>query len=374
MEQILITGGAGFIGSHLTYRLIEEGHHVTVYDTLDPQVHDDSRPPAYLHHKARLIKGDVCDYEHLKSLIRDKTIIIHLASMVGNIPSAWKIKRYWDVNVGGTANIIDLLANEEHCCKKLILASSMACYGEGKYACPTCGGQSIIQRKRRDLVIGRFAPLCEACGTTLVAYPTDESFPLNPVTTYGQTKKVQEDMALNFSKEYRFPVVILRYFSVYGPYMSLTNRYGALLPVCINRFKRNKSPIIFEDGLQTRDFISVHDAVEATVRAMYSSQVDGKIYNVGSGKKLSINELVELISIKMNKTISPCTGSAYRRGDVRNCCADISAIASDLDFSPSVGINEGLSELLEWADSAQSTDYFDKVVVELRQRNIIELN
>ncbi|MEW6534113.1 MAG: NAD-dependent epimerase/dehydratase family protein [Candidatus Auribacterota bacterium] len=374
MEHVLITGGAGFIGSHLADRLIAEGHEVTILDTLDPLIHPDGKPPAYMNHKAFFIKGDVCDYDHLRTIIKDQSVIVHLASRVGIMPSLWNIKDYWDVNVGGTVNILDILANGEHCCKKFVLGSSWCVYGEGSYICPSCGVKDMVSRDEESIKKHHYQPACDKCGHDLEAIPTPEDRVTNPSSSYALTKHVQETMVKNFSREYSFPAAIARFFPVYGPRQSLTNQFAGIIPVIINRLKRKKTPILFEDGGQIRDFIWIHDAIEILMRMIYSSDDKCRVYNVGSGRQVSIMKLAGIIARVMSSKIQPSISHMYRRGDIRACYADTSRLQHDLGIFLPVSLELGIDEMLEWAQTAESCDSFEKMIDVYKNKKIIDLN
>lgn len=352
-ENILVIGGAGFIGSHLVDRLIDLGHTVTIFDSLEPHVHFDGKPPSYLNAKAMFVKGDVSDYDHLKSVVKDKTIIFHQASLVGGGRFRGAIKRYYDTNVGGIANVLDMLAHSEHCCKKVLVASSMSCYGEGLYYCPVCGPQEQVSRSINQIEQHIWNPVCPSCGGNLEPQPTPESKRREGNSLYALTKKMQEDMVMNFSTSYKFPVVILRYFSVYGPRQYLSNPYSRVVAMFINRVRNDNPPVVYEDGLQVRDFISVHDVVSANLLAMQSGKSDHKIYNVGSGLKVSILELADTVARVLGKQLKATVTNQFRAGYHRCCYADISRIQSDLGYVPSVSLDQGIAELASWASSPE---------------------
>jgi len=370
--KILVTGGAGFIGSFLTDRLIRDGHSVRVFDNLDPQVHPGGKKPKYLNPRAEFARGDVRDYEALRKAIEGMDLISHHAAAVGVGQSQYQIKHYTDVNIGGTANLLDILANHPHRVKKLIVAASMSSYGEGTYNCGSCGRvrpplRGEEQFKRRD-----WECHCPNCGAVLSPVPIREEDERISSSVYATTKMVQEDTCLIIGSTYSIPTVALRYFNVYGPRQSLSNPYTGVAAIFMSRIKNDKPPVIFEDGLQSRDFISVHDVVEANVLAMAGPKADYKAYNVASGKVTTVLEIAETIAELCGKKITPEITMKFRKGDVRHCIADASRIADDLGFKARVDFREGMRELIQWSEEAEAVDLVDKATAELRARGIVE--
>jgi dTDP-L-rhamnose 4-epimerase len=269
--KLLITGGAGFIGSHLVDALIDRGHEVAIYDNFEPQVH--KTEPEYLNKNAELIRADVRDKETLKNAIMDTEIIFYQAAMVGVGQSMYQVEKYVDVNTFATAKLLDILANEEHSVKKLIVASSMSIYGEGAYQCGDCGIVYPALRSEER----RWEMTCPNCGKEVVPMPTGESKPLQPTSIYAVTKKDQEEMCLAIGRSYGIPTVALRYFNVYGPRQSLNNPYTGVCAIFSSRIKNKNPPLIFEEGLQSRDFISVHDIVKLLKRICWRWKVRMRI-------------------------------------------------------------------------------------------------
>jgi len=261
--RILVTGGAGFIGSHLVDALVEKGHDVVIYDSLEPQVHQKNKIPDYLNKRAEFVKSDVRDKNKLKEVVRNVDIVCHQAAMVGVGQSMYQIESYMDVNTLGTAKLLDILVNEEHSVKKLVVASSMSVYGEGKYTCEECGVGYPKLRPKEQLSAKEWEMKCPNCGKEVKAVPTDEDKPLHPTSIYAISKRDQEEMSLVTGRAYGIPTVALRYFNVYGPRQSLSNPYTGVCAIFSSRIKNNSDPIIFEDGWQSRDFTSVYDIVQA---------------------------------------------------------------------------------------------------------------
>ncbi len=369
--KILCTGGAGFIGSFLVDELIDQGHQVKIYDNIEPQVHPGGQVPDYLNQEAEFIREDVLNYDALADAVKDVDIICHDAAMVGVGQSMYQIKRYMDANTQGTANLLDILVNRKNRVKKLIVASSMSTYGEGAYRCPECGIVSPPLRTDQQMASGDFEVYCPKCGTAAEPIPTPESKLQEINSYYALSKKDQEDMVMLFGQTYGLPVVALRRFNVFGPRQSLSNPYTGVAAIFMSRLKNDHPPIVFEDGLQSRDFISVHDVVRANILAMESDKADGKIYNVGAGRQVSVLEIARTLSRLLEKDIEPEIVGKFRKGDVRHCFADISRIQEDLGFKPEVSLEEGFSELIEWSRTAKAVDMVDQATRELKEKGLV---
>lgn len=370
--KILVTGGAGFIGSFLVDRLIDEGHSVRIFDNLDPQVHPEREKPAYLNPEAEFIRGDVRDYDSLRGAIEGMDAVSHHAAAVGVAQSQYEVKHYVDVNIGGTATLLDILANQPHTVRKLVVAASMSSYGEGVYDCPKCGRvrpplREEEQFKRRD-----WECRCPGCGVSLSPLPIREDDERFSNSIYAITKMVQEDMCLNIGTTYGIPAVALRYFNVYGPRQSLSNPYTGVAAIFMSRIKNDKPPVIFEDGLQSRDFISVHDIVRANMLALSKSEADGSCFNVASGKVTTVREIAETINDLCGKDISPDITMKFRKGDVRHCVADTGKIERELGFKAQVDFREGMKELIDWSEGVEAVDLVDRATRELKEKGIVE--
>jgi len=370
MEKILVTGGVGFIGSHLVDELIKKRYEVIVYDNLDPQVHPDGIPD-YINLKARYIFEDIRKKQELKRLIKEVDCIFHFAAKVGVGQSQYKIREYVNVNIGGTANLLDIIVNTKNRIKKLIIASSMSIYGEGLYKCKKCGDVKPELRNFLEEKIDDWEPKCPFCKGNITPYPTPETLPLKSNSIYAITKKEQEEISLLIGKTYNIPVVSLRFFNVYGPRQSLSNPYTGVCAIFLSRIKNNKSPVIFEDGLQTRDFIWVGDVVNACILAMEKDQANYEIFNVGSGKPISIVEIANLLIKLLGKDLKPEITYKFRKGDVRHCYADISKIKNKIGFEPKTTLEEGLKKLIEWAKETKAVDKFEKVHKELKKKGLV---
>lgn len=370
-HKMLVTGGAGFIGSHLVDELIEQGYDVRVFDNLDFQVHN-GRLPDYLNPKAEYFFGDIRDKDALKKALEDIEVIFHNAAAVGVGQSMYEIQRYVDVNTYGTAKLLDILANEEHDVRKLIVASSMSIYGEGKYLCDECGIVYPKLRSDRQLKAREWEMKCPKCGKEAKPAPTDEDKPLYSPSIYAISKKDQEEMSLAIGRAYGIPTVALRYFNGYGPRQSLSNPYTGVCAIFSSRIKNDNRAVIFEDGLQTRDFISVHDIVKANILVMKESGANYEVFNVGTGNPTSILEIATVLNKLYGKNLKPEIVNKYRSGDIRHCYADISKIRK-IGFKPSVDFTEGMKELAEWGEKVEAEDKFEQAHEELKKKGLVEV-
>lgn len=370
-EKILVTGGAGFIASFLVDALVAKGHEVRIFDNLDQQVHPGGKRPTYLNRDAEFVEGDVRDYDALLKAVDGVEVIFHEAGAVGVGQSQYQIKKYVDVNTGGTANLLDILVNHKNKARKVVVAASMSSYGEGRYSCGKCGLVCPDLRPEEQMERGEWELFCPACRSTLKPVPTDEDKIQLCNSIYAYSKKDQEDMVLNIGKTYKLPVVALRYFNVYGPRQSLSNPYTGVAAIFLSRLKNNNPPVVYEDGLQTRDFISVHDIVRANIMSMESSSGDYQVFNVGSGVPYSIKGIAQTLAELLGKNIQPKIADKFRKGDVRHCFADISRIKEKLGFTPSISFEAGMKELIEWSRDAEAEDKFEQAAAELKERKLI---
>ncbi len=375
MKKILVTGGAGFIGSNLCDVLVEKGYRVTVFDNLDPQVHPFGKIPDYLNRKVKFIKGDVRDYAKLKDAIIGQDYIFHFAASVGVGQSQYQISKYVETNICGTANLLDILVNSKHKVKKIVVAASMSSYGEGLAKCKNCGVFKPDLRKLSEgKVIKRHSYWeikCPYCKNTVSSVPTHENTPLNANSIYAISKKEQEEMSLLIGQTYGIPVSSLRFFNVYGPNQSLSNPYTGVTAIFISRIKNNKPPVIFEDGFQTRDFIWIQDVARACVLALENEKANYEIFNVGTGKPVSILEIARILISLLNKKPSPLVTYRFRKGDVRHCFADIQKIKKFLGFTPCVSLEDGLLKLVEWSKNAYAKDGFSYALKELKNKKLV---
>lgn len=369
--NILVTGGAGFIGSFLVDQLVSLGHKVTIYDNLEPQVHH-GKIPIYLNKKAKFIRSDICDKEQLDKALRSIEIVFHEAAMVGVGQSMYEIMKYTRVNELGTSTLLDLVVNKhrDHI-RKMVVASSMSLYGEGLYSCKKCGRIKPILRDETSLKNKDWELHCPNCQMVLSPAPTVESVHSECNSIYAINKRVQEDMFLTVGRTFQIPTVALRYFNVYGPRQSLSNPYTGVAAIFISRIKAGKPPIIFEDGLQSRDFVCVHDIISANIKAMNDNRADDQVFNVGSGGKITIIEIADVISKLLKGTIKTEVTNNFRKGDIRHCFADISKIKRLLNWEPKVKFADGMKELIDWSCQEKSMDLFDQASKILEAKGVI---
>lgn len=368
--RCLVTGGAGFIGSHLVDELIRQGHSVTVLDNLEPQVHRSK--PGYLNSNARYIIGDILDVETIRAAIQDVDIVYHLAAMVGVGQSMYQVTRYVDVNVGGTAKLLQFIADGKHSLRKLVVASSMSIYGEGAYLCPSHGQVYPSIRNRDQLSSKDWEVHCPNCGSITVPMPTPESKPIAARSVYAVTKRDQEELCLSVGRAYNLPTVALRFFNVYGPRQSLDNPYTGVAAIFQARIKNGLPPVIFEDGKQTRDFVSVHDVVRALVLAGSRSGADFQALNIGSGRPVSIIEVANVLLKLYKSQVNASVQQKFRAGDIRHCYADIRRANELIGYLPDVSFDFGMRELVEWGSRVDASDHFDQALQELQSKGLVE--
>jgi dTDP-L-rhamnose 4-epimerase len=370
-KNILVTGGAGFIGSHLTDALIEKGHQVTILDNFCEQVHQGKRPD-YLNQNASVIEGNVADYDTFKSAVIDSgaEIVFHKAAAVGIGQSNYEIRRFVESNVLGTANLLHILANEKHSVKKFVIPGSNTSYGEGLYGCKKCGSFHPKVRSEADVKNG-FELRCPKCNSVAKPLPTPETTELYCNSIYSMTKRDQEDMALFVGRAYNIPCVVLRYFNVFGPRQSLSNPYTGVTAIFTSRIKNNNPPKIFEDGQQTRDFVSVHDVVAANLLAMESKKANNEIFNIATGKATTITELANTLIKLLGSKVKPEISKEFRKGDIRHCIADNSKAKRLLGWQPKVSLEAGLKELIGWSVGEKAVDGFEKAQRELKEKGLV---
>jgi dTDP-L-rhamnose 4-epimerase len=369
-KKILVTGGAGFIGSHLVDGLIDRGYQVRVLDSLYRQIHPTGKLPAYFNKKAEFMKGDVTKRADLVKALDGVDAVYHLASAVGVGQSMYEIEHYVKVNSLGTALLLDILAGKNHKVKKLIVAASMSSYGEGTYRCKKCGLVRPPLRSNEQLKKLDFNVYCPDCHNLVIPVPTNEDAKQNSNSIYAIGKKEQEEMVLVVGQAYDIPAVALRYFNVYGPRQSLSNPYNGVAAIFMSRVKNNKPPIINEDGLQTRDFIHVSDVTAANIMALESEKADYKVFNIGSGKPITIKEVAQTIIDLYKSSVEPKITYKVRKLDVRHCYADISLITKILGWQPKVDFRDGIGELIAWSRKEKAVDKVDFAMKQLEKRGL----
>ncbi len=367
MVRVLVTGGAGFIGSHLVDALVQKGQDVLVVDKLAPQVHPVK--PDYLNPKARYRFEDLQGV--VEEAIRDAEVVYHLASVVGVGQSMYRIEDYVDANTFATARLLQRLIGNDASVKRLVVASSMSIYGEGAYRCPGHGPVTPPLREESQLKRHEWELGCPECGRAVQPAPTTESKPLDPNSIYAITKRDQEEMSLTIGRAYGIPTVALRFFGVYGPRQALSNPYTGVCAIFQSRIQNGKPPIIFEDGHQTRDFVSVHDVVQALLLAGERTEADYHAINVGTGRATSILDVANVLVKIYGSDLTPQVENKYRAGDIRHCIADISLAREVLGYEPRISLEEGLREFVEWSRDTEAEDRLEEAHQELEKRGLV---
>jgi dTDP-L-rhamnose 4-epimerase len=373
VEKILVTGGAGFIGSFLVDALVERGHEVRIYDALVPQVHGtDQALPDYLNPHAEFVQGDVRDRESLARALEGVDIVFHLAAAVGVGQSMYQIQYYTEANTLGGAILLDLLANTKHSVRKVLVASSMSIYGEGKYECAEHGTVYPKLRPEAQLKARDWEMKCPQCGDDVRLLPTDEDKPLYPTSIYAITKRDHEEMFLSTGFAYGIPAVALRFFNTYGPRQALSNPYTGVMAIFSGRLLNHQPPVIYEDGLQSRDFIHVRDIVQGLLLAMDKPEADYQVFNLGTGVPTSVGEVARLLIKHLaDDDIEPQVLNQFRAGDIRHCYADVTKARTLLGFEPRISLQEGLGDLLAWVQGQTAVDRFGQVEKELAAKSLV---
>jgi dTDP-L-rhamnose 4-epimerase len=369
-NRVLVTGGAGFIGSHLVDRLIDLGYNVRVLDNLYPQIHPTGKLPEYFNKKAEFIKGDVTNKSDWKKALSGIDAVYHFASAVGVGQSMYEIEHYVKVNSLGTSLFLDILANEKHTVKKMIVAASMSSYGEGTYWCKKYGYFQPPLRDENQLKKGDYSVYYPGTKEKGEPRPTKEDVKQNSNSIYAIGKKNQEEMVLTVGKAYGIPSVALRFFNVYGTRQSLSNPYNGVVAIFMSRIKNNKAPVINEDGLQTRDFVHVSDVVSACISSLERDESNYHVFNIGSGRPIPIRDVAEiLIDFQKSKLKVEISGKV-RKLDVRHCYADITLAKKLLNWNPKVQFEDGLIEVLEWSKRETAVDKLDFALKQLEKRGL----
>src|ERR1043165_1347704 len=368
---ILVTGGAGFIGSHLVDALVERGHSVRVLDALVPQVHGAAERPKYLKPEAEFLRGDVCDEAILGRALEGVEVVYHEAAEVGVGQSMYEMQRYVRANTFGTSVLLEHLVARRSRIRKLVVASSMSIYGEGAYACPVHGAVYPQLRPASQLRERRWEMECARCGSELRAMPTNEEKPLFPTSVYAITKQDQEQLCLVVGRAYDIPVVALRYFNVYGTRQALSNPYTGVCAIFSSRLLNGQRPVIFEDGQQARDFVHVSDIVRANLLALETDRADYKAVNVGTGRATSVGEVARLLAEGLGRELEAEFVGKYREGDIRHCIADISRARQLLGYEPRDTLEAGIPELLSWVREQEADDRVAQATSELEARQLV---
>lgn len=376
MKNILITGGAGFIGSNLALKLIQLGYRVTVLDNLSKQIHgSDPENTSTLYQsiagKVTFINGSVTSMNDWEKALVGQDAVIHLAAETGTGQSMYEVSRYVDVNIGGTSLMLDYLTNNTHAVKKIVIASSRAIYGEGKYWCSEHGTVYPNVREEKDMSNGYFHCKCPVCNKDVSLMATTEDSIIHPTSVYGITKQTQEQLVLTVGESIGIGSVALRYQNVYGPGQSLSNPYTGILSIFSTRIKNGNSISIFEDGAESRDFIYIDDVVNATILGLEKEAANGQVYNVGTGVSIDVMTVATSLCRKYGKQVDLNVSGNYRLGDIRHNYADISKIQKELGFRPEWDFESGIESFTNWVDSqAIQVDNYEASILEMKKKGL----
>lgn len=376
--KILITGGAGFIGSNLSLQLISLGHEVTVLDSLSPQIHGvnpKNSSPLFrsIYGKVKFIEGSVCDVVSWREALQGQEVVVHLAAETGTGQSMYEVSRYVDVNVGGTGLFLNLLANEPHDVRKVVIASSRAVYGEGKYRSKTLGVLYPGVRNDADMSVGKFDPICPSTGESLELLATDEDSKIHPTSVYGITKQTQEQLVMSVCKSLGIGATALRYQNVYGPGQSLSNPYTGILSIFSTRILNNNPIAIFEDGKESRDFIFISDVVEATCLSLLRDEANGQVFGIGAGVPTTVLDVAYALVKQYGIEVPIVVTGDYRMGDIRHNYADLTKAKKLLGFSPKVTFREGVRQFADWVkEQVIHADAYDKSIDEMKSRGLMK--
>ena len=378
MSYVLITGGAGFIGSHIAKKLLKKGYEVTVLDNLLEQIHGaapEKTSPLYcsIKDKVHFIKGDVCDKAVLERALENVDYVIHLAAATGTGQSMYEIKRYIDVNIGGTALLLDILTNTRHHVKRVIVAESRAIYGEGKYHCDKCGDVYPTERKDEDMSKGNFECHCPKCGGKVTLVATTEDSAIHPSSVYGIGKQVQGQLVHMVCKSIGIESVSFRYQNVYGPGQSLTNPYTGILSIFSTRIKNHKEINIFEDGKESRDFVYIDDVVDATIAGMEMPEANGHVFNIGTGVSTDVLTVARTLSKHYGIEVPLKVTGNYRLGDIRHNYADVSLAKQILGFQPKWTFDAGIKQFTDWVNCQDlQIDNYEASLKEMKEKGLFK--
>ena len=375
MKNILITGGAGFIGSNLALKLISKGYIITVLDNLSPQIHGDNpkeTSPLFLSikDKVKFIEGTVTSIEDWKKALEGQDVIVHYAAETGTGQSMYEVQKYVDVNISGTSLMLDLLVNGNYNVKKVVVASSRSIYGEGKYMSKELGAVYPKHRVAEDMGKGDFEPnYPNSSELTLVA--TDEDSKIHPSSVYGITKQNQEQMVLTVCPTIGIAGVAFRYQNVYGPGQSLKNPYTGILSIFSTQIKNGNGINIFEDGKESRDFVFIDDVVDATILGIEKEEANNQVFNVGTGVATDVITVAESLSKNYGVQVPITISGNYRLGDIRHNFADLTKISSTLGFQPKFSFEQGLKQFTDWVNTQEvQEDKYQKSIDEMKAKGL----
>lgn len=375
MKHVLITGGAGFIGSNLALALLKRGYAITVLDSLSTQIHGenpDVTSPLYISikDKVHFIKGSVTSPVDWEQAIEGVDAIVHLAAETGTGQSMYEIQKYTEVNIGGTSLMLDILTNTKHSVKKVVVAASRAIYGEGRYWSKEKGYVYPLSRIDEDMTCGKFECTYEGCSALELVGTTEDS-KIHPTSVYGITKQVQEQLVMCVCPTIGIEPVAFRYQNVYGPGQSLSNPYTGILSIFSTRIKNGNPINIFEDGRESRDFVYIDDVVEATIAGLEREEANGHSFNVGTGVATDVltvaNTLIEKYGIEVPVTV----GGNYRLGDIRHNFADITLVKKLLEFEPQWSFDKGIAQFAQWVNAQEvQEDKYEISIIEMKKKGL----
>jgi dTDP-L-rhamnose 4-epimerase len=372
-DRVLITGGAGFIGSHIARKLLSAGFEVSILDNFSPQIHgDNAELPADLRDSVQLFRGDVCDLRLCGQALKDHQVLVHLAAETGTGQSMYQVRHYTDVNIGATSNLMELLLTGRFCVRSLVVASSRSVYGEGAAQCPEHGVVYPEARSKKDMETHDFEPKCPICWNTTAMVPTTEEAPFHPSSLYGLTKQVQEQMVLLYAATLGVNGFGLRYQNVYGPGQSLKNPYTGILAIFSNLARANEPIYVFEDGQESRDFVYIDDVVETTFRCIEAPTQKPVALNVGTGVPVTVTEVVKHIIAYFSSSSEVMATGAFRVGDIRHNCASVDRLRATLNYVPSWTFEDGLRKFLVWAEGQQvGRNTYEQSLAEMREKGLM---
>jgi dTDP-L-rhamnose 4-epimerase len=369
-KRILVTGGAGFVGSHTVDALLAAGYQVRVFDNLTSQVHQGGQF-SHISPDAEFVLGDMRNKTQVDKAVDGMDVIFHLAAAVGVGQSMYQIADYTATNNLGTANLLQAILDARSQPEKIVVASSMSIYGEGKYLCSECGEMAPAPRPLSQMKEKQWEAVCPTCNRSLAPVATSEDKQLQCTSIYALSKKDQEEMTLLFGRTYQIPVVALRYFNIYGTRQSLSNPYTGVAAIFASRLMNRKPPVLFEDGQQMRDFVSVHDIAQANLLAMEEPGADGRALNIGSGQPVTIRDVADQLERALDLDLPVEITGKYRAGDIRHCFGDISLATQLLGYQPRTRLKEGIEELVEWLQSQQAADNVDEAMQWLTAHGLV---
>lgn len=374
--NVLVTGGAGFIGSNIALKLISKGYQVTVLDSLSEQIHGsnpEKTSPLYqsIRYKVNFIKGDVNSLKDWKMALDDVDYVIHLAAETGTGQSMYEIKKYIDTNIGGTALLLDILTNTKHHIKRVAVAESRAIYGEGKYYCAKCGDVYPRERKDEDMGKGDFDCKCPKCGGEVELVATTEDSAIHPSSIYGIAKQVQGQLVHLVCKSIGIESVSFRYQNVYGPGQSLSNPYTGILSIFSTRIKNGNGINIFEDGKETRDFVYIEDIVDATILGLETPAANGYVFNIGTGVATDVLTVANTLCDKFGIQVPITVSGNYRLGDIRHNYADITDARQILGFEPKWNFSDGIEQFINWVNQQDvQEDNYEASIEEMKKKGL----